>query len=50
VQSNSKRRTIGVSEETHAELESLGKKGDSFDSIIQRLIFTYREFNKEDSK
>lgn len=40
-----RKKTIGVLESTHSELESLGKKGDSFDTIIQRLIATYKEAN-----
>lgn len=31
-------KIIKISEETHKDLMKLGKKGESFDKIIQRLI------------
>jgi len=31
-------KTIKVSPETHARLVGLGKKGETFDEIIKRLI------------
>lgn len=39
-----KMKIIKVTEKTHEELKELGKKGETFDDIIQRLIRT----NKRD--
>ena len=30
-------KTITVKDETHAELTRIGKKGESYDDVIQRL-------------
>ena len=35
-------KTITVKDETHAELTIIGKKGESYDDIIQRLIHDYK--------
>jgi predicted CopG family antitoxin len=35
-------KTITVKDETHAELTIIGKKGESYDDIIQRLIRDYK--------
>ena len=36
-------KLIRISEETHARLKELGKKDESFDDIISRLIDSYTE-------
>jgi predicted CopG family antitoxin len=35
-------KTITVKDETWMALKSFGKKGDTFDNIIQRLIHDYK--------
>ena len=37
-------KTITVKDETHAELTSIGKKGESYDDIIRRLIHDYKVY------
>lgn len=37
------RTTIAISKETKAKLERLGRKGESYDEIIQRLLNISRE-------
>ncbi|KXA96079.1 hypothetical protein AKJ37_06065 [candidate division MSBL1 archaeon SCGC-AAA259I09] len=32
------KKTIKINEETHRRLKSLGKKGETFDDIIRRLL------------
>ena len=39
-------KMIKVKDETHAELNRLGVRGESFDAIIQRLIRSYKEKKK----
>jgi hypothetical protein len=39
-------KIIKISPETHKELEDLGTKRDSFDSIIQRIMKFYKENKK----
>ena len=38
-----KMKTVKISEETHAKLKQLGKKGDTFNDIIERLIDKARQ-------
>jgi hypothetical protein len=33
-----RKKTIKINEPTHSNLENLGKKGETFDDIINRLI------------
>lgn len=40
-------KTIKISEETHAELNSIGVRGESFENIVKRLIKFYKENNKK---
>jgi predicted CopG family antitoxin len=37
-------KTITVKDETHAELTRIGKKGESYDDVIQRLIHDYKVY------
>ena len=37
-------KTITVKDKTHAELTNIGKKGESYDDIIQRLIHDYKVY------
>lgn len=37
------RKNISISDETHTELNDLGKRGESFDDIIKKLIKAYEE-------
>jgi len=34
----SETKTVKVSEETHEALKALGRKGESYDAIIRRLL------------
>ena len=43
-------KTIKLSEETHAGLNSVGYRGESFDDIVARLIKFYKEHSKEFKK
>lgn len=36
---------IGVSTETRKELKQLGKKGETYDKIIRRLVLLYKEIH-----
>ena len=36
--------TIQIDLKTHAELTRIGKKGESYDDIIQRLIHDYKVY------
>lgn len=36
---------ISVKENTHAELILLGKKNESFDDVVQKLLKFYKEHN-----
>ena len=38
-------KTMKINEETHTKLSSLGKKGDTFDNIINKLIDFYKKKN-----
>lgn len=38
-----KLKTIKIKEETHQQLVELGKKGDSFDGLINMLIDHYKK-------
>jgi predicted CopG family antitoxin len=40
------RKNISISDATHAELNKLGVRGESFDDIIRRLIKHYKEHVK----
>jgi hypothetical protein len=37
------RATISVHVKTKAEIDALGKRGETFDDIIKRLVTCYRE-------
>lgn len=39
-------KTLKIKEETHKKLEGIGKKGDTFDDIINRLIEIYYKKQK----
>jgi hypothetical protein len=39
-------KLIKISPETHKELEDLGTKRDSFDTIIKRIVKFYKENKK----
>ena len=39
----SKLKTIKIKEETHKKLVDIGKKGDSFDDLINMLINHYKK-------
>lgn len=39
----STKTTIQISRETKTKLNELGKKGDSYDTIIQKLLKNYDE-------
>jgi hypothetical protein len=39
-------KPLKVSPETHRELTNLGKKNESYDEIIKRLIIFYKENQK----
>ncbi len=39
----SKLKTIKIKEETHKRLSELGKKGDSFDDLINMLIDHFKK-------
>jgi transcriptional regulator len=39
----STKTTIQISRETKTKLNELGKKGDSYDAIIQKLLKNYDE-------
>ncbi|CAN5376264.1 hypothetical protein BH18THE2_BH18THE2_25000 [soil metagenome] len=36
------RKNISISDETHAELNKLGVRGESFDDIIRKCIEAYK--------
>jgi len=42
--------TINVERETHEKLKEIGKKGESYDVIIQRLIKDSKVLKKEKAK
>ena len=42
----SKLKTIKIKEETHKRLLELGKKGDSFDDLINILINHFRKIKR----
>jgi hypothetical protein len=42
--------TVALSEETKEQLTNLGKKGESFDSIIQRVIKNSESLCKPNQK
>lgn len=37
---------IQVSRETHKELSKIGRKGQSFDDIVKKLIKFYNDYDK----
>ena len=37
---------IQISRETHRELSEIGKKGQSYDDIVQQLLQYYKEHQK----
>ena len=39
-------KTIKIKEQTHRKLADLGKKGDSFDDLINMLINHFKKNNK----
>lgn len=39
---NNKKTTISISEDTKISLDMMGKKGESYDRIIQKIISKYR--------
>ncbi len=39
-------KTIKIKEETHKRLAEIGKKGDSFDDLINMLIDCYKKVKK----
>ena len=41
------RKNISISDETHAELNRLGKRGESFDDIIKKCIKVYKDSSKK---
>ena len=41
------RKNISISDETHAELNRLGKRGESFDDIIKKCIKAYKDRQQE---
>jgi predicted CopG family antitoxin len=41
------RKNISISDETHAELNKIGVRGESFDDIIRKCIKAYKDKNKE---
>ena len=43
-------KLVKLKDDTHAELNSIGLRGESFDDIIKRLIREYKEKNKNDNK
>ena len=38
--------TVQINRETRNELRELGKKGETYDAIIQKLILFYNEHDK----
>jgi predicted CopG family antitoxin len=42
------RKNISISDETHAELNKLGVRGESFDDIIKKCIKAYKETKRFD--
>lgn len=40
------RKNINISEETHAELNRLGMRGESFDDIIRKCVKSYKKEHK----
>jgi len=42
-----KETTIKISKEMMNELKSLGKMGDTYDDVIQRLILSYKNIKNE---
>ena len=40
-------KLVKLKDDTHAELNSIGLRGESFDDIIKRLIREYKEKNKK---
>jgi len=40
-------KTVKISEETHKLLLSLGRKGETFDQIIKRVVEFYIKAEKE---
>ena len=40
-----KKKTIAISKELHEELSALGKKGETYDQIVKRLL---KEIMKKD--
>jgi predicted CopG family antitoxin len=44
------RTTISVSKQTHKQLCEIGKKGETFDTIIRRLIDFYVKYGEEVSE
>jgi hypothetical protein len=41
------RKTVSISEETHAELTKLGVYGETIDDIIKKCIDAYKKLNKD---
>lgn len=41
------RKTVSISEETHAELTKLGVYGETIDDIIRKCIEAYKKLNKK---
>lgn len=42
-------KTIRVSNEVHSRLDSLGKRGETFSDIIDRLIEDYKKLSEHSS-
>ena len=42
-------KLVKLKKDTHAELNSIGLRGESFDDIIKRLTRKYKEKNKNDN-
>jgi predicted CopG family antitoxin len=40
------RKNISISSETHAELNKIGVRGESFDDIIRKCIEAYKKVHK----
>ena len=40
-------KLVKLKDDTHAELNSIGLRGETFDDIIKRLIKEYREKHKK---
>ena len=40
-------KTIKIEEKTHSKLTSCGKKGETFDTIIDRLVNHYKEYKEK---